>query len=36
MSGCSEDLDYWYHTANVVVAVFVFGSLFIAANNKTQ
>ena len=31
MSGCSEDLDYWYHVANVVVAVAVFGSLFIAA-----
>ena len=31
MSGCSEDIDYWYHVANVVVAVFVFGSLFICA-----
>ena len=31
MSGCSNDIDYWYHVANVVVAVFVFGSLFIAA-----
>ena len=30
MSGCRNDIDCWYRVANVVVAVFVFGSLFIA------
>ena len=30
MSWCRNDIDCWYRVANVVVAVFVFGSLFIA------